>query len=33
VEGFVFADAQEDRQLWPALKRFFAKEGVEAAVR
>ena len=33
LEGFVFAEAQDDRQLWPALKKFFAKEGVEAAVR
>jgi hypothetical protein len=33
VDGFVFAEAQDDRQLWPALKRFFAKEGLEAAVR
>jgi sporulation protein YhbH len=33
LEGFVFAEAKEDRQLWPALKKFFAKEGVEAAVR
>jgi sporulation protein YhbH len=33
LEGFVFAEAEEDRQLWPALKKFFAKEGVEAAVR
>lgn len=33
VEGFVFAKATDDRELWPALKKFFAKEGVEAAVR
>lgn len=33
VDGFVFAGAVDDRELWPALKRFFAKEGVEAAVR
>jgi uncharacterized protein len=33
LEGFVFAEAEDDRQLWPALKKFFAKEGVEAAVR
>ena len=33
LDGFVFAEAQDDRQLWPALKKFFAKEGVEAAVR
>jgi sporulation protein YhbH len=33
LEGFVFAEAEDDRELWPALKHFFAKEGVEAAVR
>jgi uncharacterized sporulation protein YeaH/YhbH (DUF444 family) len=33
IDGFVFASATEDRELWPALKRFFAGEGVEAAVR
>jgi hypothetical protein len=33
VEGFVFAEARDDRQLWPALKKLFAKESVEAAVR
>ena len=33
LDGFVFAEAEDDRQLWPALKKFFAKEGVEAAVR
>jgi uncharacterized sporulation protein YeaH/YhbH (DUF444 family) len=33
VEGFVFAQAADDRELWPALKRFFAKDDVEAAVR
>jgi hypothetical protein len=33
LDGFVFAEAQNDRQLWPALKKFFAKEDVEAAVR
>jgi uncharacterized sporulation protein YeaH/YhbH (DUF444 family) len=33
LDGFVFAEASDDRQLWPALKKFFAKEGVEAAVR
>jgi sporulation protein YhbH len=33
VNGFVFADAVDDRELWPALKKFFAKERVEAAVR
>ena len=31
--GFVFAEAADDRELWPALKRFFAKDDVEAAVR
>ncbi|HWF56407.1 MAG TPA: DUF444 family protein [Solirubrobacteraceae bacterium] len=33
IDGFVFAEATDDRELWPALKKFFAKEGVEAAVR
>jgi sporulation protein YhbH len=33
VDGFVFAQAADDRELWPALKRFFAKDQVEAAVR
>jgi uncharacterized protein len=33
VDGFVFAQAGDDRELWPALKRFFAKDDVEAAVR
>jgi sporulation protein YhbH len=33
VEGFVFADAEDDRDLWPALRKFFAKEGVEEVVR
>jgi sporulation protein YhbH len=33
MEGFVFAGAQHDRQLWPALKKFFAKDDVELAVR
>jgi sporulation protein YhbH len=33
IDGFVFAQAEDDRELWPALKRFFAREGVEAAVR
>jgi sporulation protein YhbH len=33
VEGFVFADAADDRELWPALKKFFAKDDVEAAIR
>ncbi|MGB0093375.1 MAG: DUF444 family protein [Solirubrobacteraceae bacterium] len=33
IAGFVFAGAADDRELWPALKRFFAKEDVEAAIR
>jgi sporulation protein YhbH len=33
IESFVFAGAVDDRELWPALKKFFAKEGVQAAVR
>jgi sporulation protein YhbH len=33
LDGFVFAQAADDRELWPALRKFFAKEGVEAAVR
>jgi uncharacterized protein len=33
LDGFVFAKAETDRELWPALKRFFAKDDVEAAVR
>ena len=33
LDGFVFAEASDDRELWPALKKFFVKEGVEAAVR
>jgi sporulation protein YhbH len=33
LEGFVFADAADDRELWPALKKFFARDDVEAAVR
>lgn len=33
LDGFVFADAADDRELWPALRKFFAKEDVEAAVR
>jgi uncharacterized protein len=33
IDGFVFAGAVDDRELWPALKRFFAKEDVEAAIR
>jgi uncharacterized protein len=33
LDGFVFAEAADDQALWPALRRFFAKDGVEAAVR
>jgi uncharacterized protein len=33
LEGFVCAEAANDRELWPALKKFFAKDDVEAAVR
>jgi sporulation protein YhbH len=33
LDGFVFVEAANDRELWPALKRFFAKDDVEAAVR
>jgi sporulation protein YhbH len=33
IDSFVFASAVDDRELWPALKRFFAKEDVQAAVR
>ena len=33
VDGFVFASAADDRELWPALKVFFARDDVEAAVR
>src|SRR5919107_1258040 len=33
VEGFTFATARDDRELWPALKRFFAADRVEEAVR
>jgi sporulation protein YhbH len=33
LDGFVFASASDDRELWPALRRFFAREGVEGAVR
>jgi uncharacterized sporulation protein YeaH/YhbH (DUF444 family) len=29
---FVWATASNDRELWPALKRFFAKEDVHDAV-
>lgn len=33
LDGFAFAEAHDDRGLWPALKTFFAGDGVEAAVR
>ena len=33
LEGFVFAAAEDDRELWPVLKKLFAKEGVAEAVR
>ncbi len=33
LDGFVFACAEEDRDLWPALKRLFAADEVEAALR
>ena len=33
LDGFVFAGAADDRELWPALKTFFVKDGVEAAIR
>ena len=33
MPGFAFAEAEDERALWPALKTFFAKEDVEAAVR
>jgi sporulation protein YhbH len=33
LDRFVFADATDDRELWPALKKFFAKDDVEAAIR
>ena len=33
LDGFVFADATDDRELWPALKKFFVKDDVEAAIR
>ncbi|MFZ0089388.1 MAG: DUF444 family protein [Solirubrobacteraceae bacterium] len=33
VDGFVSARAADDRDLWPALKQFFVKDNVEAAVR
>jgi hypothetical protein len=33
LRGFAFAEAEDERELWPALKKFFAKDDVEAAVR
>jgi hypothetical protein len=33
LSGFAFAEAEDERALWPALKTFFAKDDVEAAVR
>ena len=33
LDGFAFATARDDRELWPALKRFFAADQVEEAVR
>jgi sporulation protein YhbH len=33
LDRFVFADAADDHELWPALKTFFAKDDVEAAIR
>jgi sporulation protein YhbH len=33
LPGFAFAEAEDERELWPALKKFFAKDDVEAAVR
>jgi uncharacterized protein len=33
LDGFVFASADDDYDLWPALKKFFAKDEVEAAIR
>jgi uncharacterized protein len=32
IEGLVVAEVADDRSIWPALKRFFAKEDVEEAV-
>lgn len=32
IDGFVTATAQDDRELWPALKRFFAREDVQEAI-
>ena len=33
LDRFVFARASEDRELWPALRTFFASDDVEAAIR
>jgi sporulation protein YhbH len=33
IDGFVFAGAVDDRELWPALKKFFARDDVQVAVR
>jgi sporulation protein YhbH len=33
IERFVFAQASDDRELWPALRKFFARDDVEAAIR
>jgi uncharacterized sporulation protein YeaH/YhbH (DUF444 family) len=32
IPGFVWATAADDRELWPALKRFFARDEVIEAV-
>jgi uncharacterized protein len=32
IPGFVWATADDDRELWPALKRFFARDEVAEAV-
>jgi len=32
VDGFVFTEAGDDRELWPCLKKVFAKEDVHEAV-
>ncbi len=33
LDGFVFAAANDDRDLWPALRKLFASDGVEDKVR
>ena len=33
LDGFVSAHATDDRALWPALRKFFAADDVEAAIR